>query len=147
MLARFVVTSLSAVLLTAAAAAQTPADPRSDPLGGLVAQALEANLGLAAERLADRRAATEVRIARGLFLPSLALESRYSRLGGVPNIGDLVNPANAALNSLTGTNRFPTNLDITFPQRHDSYLELRQPLFNAGIAANYAVARSRRDGQ
>lgn len=58
-----------------------------DPLGPLVAEALRNNLGLEAERLAERRAAAEVREARGLFLPSLGLESRYSRLDGVPNIG------------------------------------------------------------
>ena len=143
----FAMSVLAATSTVLVAHAQTPIDSRTDPLGGLVAQALEANLGLAAERLAEQRAAAEVRGARGLFLPALSLESRYSRLGGVPNIGDLVNPAYAALNTLTGTHRFPTNLDITLPQRHDSYLELRQPLFNAAIAANYAAARSRHDGQ
>jgi outer membrane protein TolC len=68
-------------------------------------------------------------------------------LDGVPNIGDFVNPAYAALNGLLGQNRFPTNLDITLPKRHDSHVELRQPLFNAGIIANYSAARGRADGQ
>src|ERR1041385_6799089 len=122
---RFVIALLWIASIVVAASAQPPAGSRADPLGGLVDEALRANLGLAAERLAEQRSAAEVRSARGLFLPTLALESRYSRLGGVPNIGDLVNPAYAALNTLTGTHRFPTNLDITLPQRHDSYLELR----------------------
>src|SRR5439155_147045 len=78
---------------------------------------------------------------------TVGLESRYSRLEGVPNVGDFVNPAYTALNSLMGQNRFPTNLDVTLPQRHDSHLELRQPLFNAGVIANYGAARSRYDGQ
>ena len=129
-------------ILPSALAAQ-----EADPLGGLVAEALRTNLGLEIERLAERRAAASVLEARGLFFPSLALESRYSRLHGVPNIGDFVNPAYAALNGLLGANRFPTNLDITLPQRHDSRLELRQPLFNAGIIANYAAARGRSDGE
>jgi len=129
-------------VITPALTAQQP-----DPLGGLVAAALRANLGLAAERAAEHRAAADVRDARGLFFPTLGLASRYSRLEGVPNIGDFVNPAYAALNGLLGQNRFPTNLDITLPQRHDSHLELRQPLFNAEILANYAAARSRYDGQ
>ena len=123
------------------------AQQRPDPLGRLVAEALARNLGLTAERLADQGAAADVRAARGLFLPSLELASRYSYLDGVPNIGDFVNPAYAALNGLLGQNRFPTNLDITLPQRHDSHVELRQPLFNAGIIANYAAARGRADGQ
>ena len=123
------------------------AQDRPDPMGPLVAEALAKNLGLAAERFAERRAAAEVREARGLFFPSLGLDSRYSHFDGVPNIGDLVNPAYAALNGLLGQPRFPTNVDITLPQRHDSRLELRQPLFNAGIIANYAAARGRADGQ
>jgi outer membrane protein len=127
--------------------APLPAQDRPDPMGPLVAEALAKNLGLAAERLAERSTAAQVREARGLFFPSLGLDSRYSHFDGVPNIGDLVNPAYAALNGLLGQQRFPTNIDITLPQRHDSRLELRQPLFNAGILANYAAARGRADGQ
>src|SRR5207253_1270235 len=78
---------------------------RPDPLGQLVAEALRTNLGLEGERLAERRATAEVREARGLFFPSLGLQSRYSRLGGVPNIGDLINPAYATLNQLAGAAR------------------------------------------
>src|SRR5919198_6405348 len=120
-----------AVVLTPRLAAQQ----KPDPLGRLVAQALARNLGLASARLADQRAAADVHGARGLFLPSLDIASRYSYLDGVPNIGDFVNPAYAALNGLLGENRFPTNLDITLPQRHASHVELRQPLFNAAIVA------------
>src|SRR5262245_13741012 len=123
------------------------AQSSADPLGPLVSEALRANLGLAAERLAEPRAGVQVHAARALFLPSVLLESRYSRLENVPNIGDFVNPAYSALNGLLGQNRFPTNLDITLPQRHDSHLALRQPLFNASILANYSAARSRADGQ
>jgi outer membrane protein TolC len=140
---------IGAFLLTAAllsrptlALAQT-----ADPLGPLVREALRTNLGLEAERIGERRAVADVHAARALFLPALDLQSRYSRLDGVPNLGDLINPAYAALNGLLGENRFPTNLDITLPQRHDSRLELRQPLFNAAIFANYSAARARADGQ
>jgi outer membrane protein TolC len=120
---------------------------RPDPLGHLVGEALRTNLGLAGDRLAEQRAAAEVREARGAYLPSLDIESRYSKLQGLPNVGDLVNPAYAALNQLTGTNRFPTNLDITLIQRQDSRLRLVQPLFNEQIVAGVAVARGRYDGQ
>src|SRR6266581_134651 len=134
--------SLVVAILAAPLVAQRP-----DPLGGLVAEAMRSNLGLEGERLAERRSAADVHEARGLFFPSLTVAARYSRLDGVPNIGDFVNPAYAALNGILGQNRFPTNLDITLPQRHDSHLGLRQPLFNASILANYAAARSRHDGQ
>ncbi len=118
--------SLVGVLLASAPAALEAQRP--DPLGHLVTKALRTNLGLEAERLAERRAAADVREARGRFFPSLGLDSRYSHFDGVPNVGELVNPAYAALNGLLGENRFPTNLDITLPPRHDSRLELRQPL-------------------
>jgi outer membrane protein TolC len=127
--------------------ARLAAQAKRDPLARLVTEALVRNLGLSAERLADQRAGADVRAARGLFLPSFGIASRYSYLDGVPNIGDFVNPAYAALNGLLGQNRFPTNLDVTLPQRHDSHVELRQPLFNAGILANYSAARGRADGQ
>ena len=118
-----------------------------DPMGALVAEALRANLGLASARLAEREEAARVTAARGLFFPSIALASRSSHLNGVPDIGDFVNPAFAALNGLLGSSQFPTNLSFTLPQAYDSHLELRQPLFNAGILAGYAAARSRHDGQ
>ena len=144
------VTKLSSRALVCVLVAMAPVAlqaQRPDPLGQLVAEALRTNLGLEGERLAERRATAEVREARGLFFPSLGLQSRYSRLGGVPNIGDLINPAYATLNQLTGTSRFPTNINFTLPQRHESRLELVQPIFNPGILANYSVARARADGQ
>src|SRR3989442_660010 len=137
---------LLACVLFAGAPAALEAQ-RPDPLGHLVTEALRTNLGLEVERLAGRRTPAEVREAGGLFFRSLALQSRYSRLGGVPNIGDLINPAYATLTQLTGTSRFPTNINFTLPQRHESRLELVQPLFNVGVLANYSVARARADGQ
>ena len=118
-----------------------------DPMGPLVAEAFRANLGLEADRLADREGAADVSAARGRFLPSLELDARSSRLSGVPNIGTFVNPAFQALNGVLGSNRFPTNLDFTLPQANDSHLELRQPLFNAGLVAGYEAARARSDGR
>ncbi len=130
------------VLGAAPAAAQQP-----DPLGSLVDEALQKNLGIAAERFALQRASADVSAARGLALPALTLNTRYTQMNGVPNVGDLVNPAYAALNRLTGTSVFPTNLNITRPQRYESVLRLTQPLFNDAIGAGVAVARGRYDGQ
>lgn len=135
-------TALLILALPRAASAQ-----QQDPLGPLVADALRSNLGLATERLAERSVATDVSAARALFFPSVGLQARYSELHGVPNIGDLINPAYATLNQLTGTNRFPTDINFTLPQRYESRLELVQPIFNVGILANYSGARARRDGQ
>lgn len=132
----------AAVSLAPAAAAQRP-----DPLASLVALALKSNLALEQERLATRRADAQVGEARALLLPSLSLESRGTRLNGVPNVGDLVNPAYTALNQLTGSDQFPTDLDITLPPRYQTSLRLTQPIFNEAIRANFSLAHARRNGQ
>ena len=135
------------LLLLPFLAASLGAQSTHDPLGGFVAEALRNNLGLAAERLAQQRAASEVSAARGYFLPSLTLDSRYSRQSGAVDIGSIINPAFAALNQLRGTNDFPTNLNLTFPLAHESRLRFTQPLFNETIRRNYALARQRYNGQ
>ena len=130
----------------ALALVQTPLQAQTvDPLGHLVEEALRNNLTLEQVRLSEERAGAEVREARGLFLPSLSVETRYSEQNGTLNFGDFVNPAYAALNEMSGTNRFPTDLDFTLPFRHESRLRLTQPLFNETIRANYALSRHRRD--
>jgi outer membrane protein TolC len=127
-------------------AAQQAAGAR-DPLAAVVAEALENNLGLAQEDLVVERAEAGVREARSRFFPALSLDSRYSELSGALNLGDFVNPAYAALNQMSGTNQFPTNLDVTLPFRHESRLRLTQPLFDASILANHSLAKHARDGQ
>src|SRR5262249_55268976 len=97
---------------SAAMSARGPA-ARPHRLRFLVDEALRANLGLAEERDSERRAAAEVGEARGLLLPALGLESRYSHLHGGFDVGKLINPVYATLDQLTGTTRFPTDLDIT----------------------------------
>ncbi len=142
---------LLALLIVAPAVpgfAQTSAPARdSDPLRAIVAEALQGNLGLGQERLAERRAAAEVRAARALLLPSLSLEARYSHFENVANLGDLVNPAYAALNQLTGKNAFRTDIDLTFPRRYESHVRFVQPLFNETARAGLAVANAKHDGQ
>jgi outer membrane protein TolC len=135
--------SLPLLGLPAALPAQTPADP----LGGVVAEAIRSNLGLAQENLAVERAGAGVREARGRFLPSLSLESRYSQQRGTFDLGDVVNPAYAALNQLIGAQRFPTNVDVTLPQRHESRLRLVQSVFDPASVAAYGLSRHVRDGQ
>jgi outer membrane protein TolC len=118
-----------------------------DPLAHIVAEALRNNLGLASERLVERRSATEVSAARGLFFPSLTLDTRYSEQDGTLNLGDFVNPAYRALNELRGRNDFPTSLDLTLPLAHETRLRVVQPLFNESIRNAYRVADHRHAGQ
>ena len=113
----------------------------------MVEEALRANLTLEAERLAERGSAAQVREAVGRWLPRVEAASRYSKLDGVQNIGDLVNPAFAALNQLTGTNDFPTNVDFTLPQAHDTHVRVTQPILAEGLRANLSAARAQHDAQ
>jgi outer membrane protein TolC len=118
-----------------------------DPLGGYVRQAIETNLGLRQERLATDRADAEVREARGLFLPSVAFDARYSEMSGGMNIGDLVNPAYGALNELTGSNRFPTDVDARLPLAQETRVRIAQPLYQPAIGENHRLRRTLRDLQ
>jgi outer membrane protein TolC len=149
-LSRASISSLGFALLAAfvsAAQLAAQASGGSDPLAAIVAEALENNLGLAQENLSVQRAEAGVRETRGRFFPTLSLDSRYSEQSGTLNLGDFVNPAYAALNQVTGTNQFPTDLDVTLPMRHESRVRLVQPLFDASILAGHALARHTRDGQ
>lgn len=116
-------------------------------LDALVEEALRNNPVLAQERAAERRSEAELRDARGLLLPALSIESRYSEQNGTFNLGDFVNPAYATLNQLTGSDRFPTDLNFTLPLRHESRFRLVQPVFNETIRRNRSVARHRYEGQ
>ena len=127
--------------------ASWPAAAQQNPLDALVHEGLEQNLGLTQERLVTDERSLDVTRARALFLPTAGVDARYSALSGVLDIGDLVNPAYRALNQLTGTNAFPTDLSITQPFKQDMRVRVTQPLFDASILANYSLARSLREIQ
>jgi outer membrane protein TolC len=127
--------------------ASWPAAAQQNPLDALVHEGLEQNLVLTQERLVTDERNLDVTRARALFLPTAGVDARYSALSGVLDIGDLVNPAYRALNQLTGTNAFPTDLSITQPFKQDMRVRVTQPLFDASILANYSLARSLREIQ
>lgn len=131
-----------AMLAPAAARAQ-----ERRPLDHLVAEGLRNNRTLAIERIAERQSAAEVRAARGMFFPSLTVNSRSSEQSGTLDLGDFLNPAYAALNELSGRNDFPTAVSMTLPLAHETRLRLVQPVFNETIRSNHRVARQRSIGQ
>ncbi len=128
-------------LLAPPLAAQAPARP----LDALVEEGLRANLGLVQARLADRRSALAVREARARLLPALDVDARWSEFDGVLDLGKLINPAFAALNRLTGTNAFPTDLDLTQPFKQDMRLRAVVPVFSPQAWAGYSASRHQRD--
>ena len=110
-----------------------------------VAEGLSRNLALAGQALAEKRAGYGVREADGRLLPSVGLNARYTEFSGVVNIGDFVNPTYRALNQILGEDRFPTNINTTLPQRQETKLAVTQPIYNAALNGNRALARAIRD--
>ena len=141
---------LAASPLLAAAAPESAPGSVEEAVGGLVADALAANLELdaAGAGVAQRFAALDQ--ARALYLPALDFSARYSRASGgrtidIP-VGDLLNPVYATLNQITGTARFPAvqNQQINFQRtrEQDTEVSLTQPLYDARISAGRLAAQS-----
>ena len=89
----------------------------SRTLDSIARIALARNLSV--RRAVERQQEAEdgVREARGRLLPTLSFEARYTESNGAINLGDLINPAYRALNTLTASNSFPTNVSATLPLR------------------------------
>ncbi|WP_158514924.1 TolC family protein [Gemmatimonas phototrophica] len=133
---------------TVQAQGQSPASPATSAralLDGYVTEALSANLAIAQQNAAMRRANATVREANGRFLPTVGVNARYSEFSGVVNIGDFINPAYSALNQLIGQERFPTNVAATLPFRQETKLEMSVPLYNDALFGARAASRAQRD--
>ena len=130
---------------TGAADTEQPAVERV--ADALVAEALEANLGLAASAAGVDQRLAALDEARARLLPAIDLQLRYSRADGGREIefpvGDLLNPAYASLNSLLAASGEPApftpidNVSFRFlrEREQDSVLRLSQPLYDARITA------------
>ena len=142
-LVRAAALAAAALLAVPAASAQQP----SNTLDSIARLAIARNLDV--RRTAERLDAADagVRQARGLYLPSVGFEARYSHLDGAVNIGDFINPAYNALNQLLGRPAFPTNIDATLPLEQETRLHTTMPLYNGALAANLAGARATRDAR
>jgi hypothetical protein len=123
--------------------AQTP----SATLDAYVAEGLQSNLALKGQNLSFEKSLRALEEAKGLFLPTLDFDARYSRAGGGRTIefpvGDLLNPVYGTLNQMTGSDRFPTldNVNTPFlrPQEHETKLRLVQPVVQPGLYYNYQI--------
>jgi outer membrane protein TolC len=123
-------------------AAEPPPATAADLLDQLVRDALTRNLALAQRDLTARQGAHGVRQARGVLLPTLGVDARYSEFSGVVNIGDFINPAYAALNQLIGQDRFPTTVAATLPFRQETRLRATQLLYNQAAIEQWRLART-----
>ena len=111
---------------------------------------LKDNLALHQKNFSYQRSMAELKEARGLFMPSIGINARYSRASGGRTIdfpvGDMMNPVYDAINltrvqSGLSAIPFPTleNEQIKFlrEEEHNTKLQLIQPVFNLGILYNY----------
>ena len=136
------------VLLLAGVAGGARPARAAATLDALVNEGLAANRSLRADRLALEREQASVTEAAGLFLPSLAANGRISdRTGNIFDLGRLVNPAYAALDQLTHSTMFPTDIDLKLPTREEATLRLTQPLVDLRLPANWRIRAGLRDVQ
>ncbi len=114
---------------------------------------IENNLALKQRESDWKEASARLREAKGLFFPNISLNARYSVADGGRIIefpvGDLLNPVYSTLNTLTGSDRFPSieNEEFPFlrPTEHETKLRLVQPLLNTDIIYNSRIRRNNLD--
>ncbi len=136
---------LTGLIAAESAHADAPAVQRV--ADGLVAEALESNLGLAAGQAGvDQRLAALDQV-RARFLPSIDLQLRFSEADGgreiVFPVGDLLNPVYSSLNALLAAGGQPApftpidNVSFNFlrEREQDSAVRLSQPLYDARLGA------------
>jgi len=121
------------------------AESQRSPLDSVARLAISRNLAVRQAREVERQGQFGVRQAQGLFLPTLSVDARYSEMSGAIDLGDVINPAYAALNQIIGNDRFPTNIHQTLPYKQETKLRSTLPLFNGALFANLAAARAIRD--
>jgi outer membrane protein TolC len=115
-------------------------------LDDYVKEGLQKNLAYRQQRLSLEKSDESLAEAQGGFLPTITLNARTTELyGNVINLGNLINPAYATLNQLTGSSAFPTNLDIRLPLQRETKVEVRQPLVQPKVLFNYQIKQYLRD--
>jgi outer membrane protein len=127
-------------------------------LSAYIEEGLKNNLALKQKEFSCRRSLSALSEARGMFLPALSIEARYSRAGGgriidLP-IGDLMNPVYKTLNSLMTLFGQPAPFPTDLPNEHIPFLREReqetklrvvQPLFQPAIYYNYKIHKALAD--
>jgi outer membrane protein len=113
-----------------------------------IQQALDSNLALQQADFSYQKSIAALREARGLFLPAVDIQGRYSRADGGRMIefpvGDLLNPIYQTLNYLAGLPVFPTNLPnqsfrFLREREHDTHVRVVQPVLQPKIYHNYKI--------
>lgn len=124
--------------------------PAQNPhLTAYIREGLESNQGLKQKQLDYAGDLSALKEAKGMFLPDLSVNARYtvSKGGRVIDfpVGDMLNPVYSTLNMLTASESFPQieNEEFPFyrPTEHETKVSLVQPIFNLEIVQNYRIKK------
>ena len=124
---------------------------QSTILENYIYQGLTENIALKQKQLSYEKSIYALKEAKGMFLPQLSFNARYTvaqggRVIDLP-VGDMLNPVYTTLNQLTqaSPNPFPLltidNEEIMFlrPTEHETKMRLVQPVFNPQIKYNKEI--------
>lgn len=117
------------------------------PLDDYIQEGLKNNLVLQQKNIALDKALLALKVANGMFSPSLTLLGNYTTGDGGRSIsfpvGDLLNPVYSTLNQITGTENFPTieNVNQNFFPRdfYDVRARASVPLVNTDLIYNRKI--------
>ncbi|UCH94732.1 MAG: TolC family protein, partial [Candidatus Aminicenantes bacterium] len=115
---------------------------------------LNSNLALKQQEFSLEKSLKALKEAKGMFLPSISIEARYSRAGGgrmidVP-IGDMINPIHTTLNQLLTLHEFPPVYPANIPNERipflreseqDTRLRVIQPIFQPAVYYNVKIKK------
>jgi len=112
-------------------------------------EGLQSNLSLKQKKLDYSSNLSALKEAKGLFLPDLSMNARYTVASGGRTIafpvGDMLNPVYSTLNLLTASEAFPQieNQEFPFlrPTEHETKLTLIQPIFKSDLIQNYRIQK------
>jgi len=128
--------------------AQTLTASENQDLESYISIALKSNLALQQQEFSYQQARKALKEARGLFLPSVSIDARYSRAAGgrtidIP-VDEFLNPVYQTLNAILQQNVFPENIQpesIRFlrEKEHETKIRAVQPVFDGKIYYNYQI--------
>lgn len=118
-----------------------------DILDQYIGEGLKNNEVLKQKNIGLERAILSLKIANGMFLPSVNLQGSYTSGSGGRSIsipvGDLLNPVYATLNQLTESNSFPQIENVNqnfFPHNfYDAKVRTSVPIFNSDLIYNKII--------
>lgn len=138
-------TWLSILLITISVSGH--AQGYTSPVDSYVSYGLEHNLVLQQKNISLEQALLALRMANGMFAPSVSLLGNYINGTGGRSIsfpvGDLLNPVYSTLNQLTGSSNFPQIENVKtnfFPQDfYDVRARTSMPLINTDLIYNRKI--------